>query len=116
MKLKAQIKGVDEMIARLDRLADPDAVRRVVNANTVQMVELMKRNAKFRQGYSTGATKASIRSQRRDKGYTGIAMPMTEYSVYLEYGTRHMAPQPFVMPTYTKQKRIFIKDIAATLK
>lgn len=116
MKVKAEINGVDEMIARMERLAKPADVRRAVDKNTRQMETLMKRKAKFSKGYSTGKTKASIRSEKRDGGYTGAVMPMTEYSVHLEYGTRNMVPQSFVRPAMWEQKIMFIEDVFKTIK
>ena len=42
---------------------------------------------------------------------TGIVKPGTNYSPYVEYGTRKMSAQPFVRPAYNAQKEIFKQDL-----
>jgi HK97 gp10 family phage protein len=40
---------------------------------------------------------------------TGIIAPHTEYAIYLEYGTRNMAPRPFMRPAAEKVRPAFIQ-------
>ena len=40
----------------------------------------------------------------------------TDYSAYVEYGTRFQSAQPFVKPAYNVQKGVFIKDLERLLK
>ncbi|PCS15925.1 hypothetical protein RU91_GL000762 [Lactococcus lactis subsp. lactis] len=49
-------------------------------------------------------------------GFSGQAGPHTDYSAYVEYGTRFQSAQPFVKPAYNEQKGLFIKDLERLLK
>lgn len=116
MKINFKLKGVKDTVVRIDQLAKPEKVRRAVDINTRQMEKLMRRKAVFSKGYSTRATKKSIRIEMREDGYTGAVMPMTEYAIHLEYGTRNMVPQSFVRPAMWEQKIKFINDMFKTIK
>ena len=111
-----QIKGLKELEAKLKKNATLDDARTVVKKNGVDLQSLMTRNAVFVKGYSTGTTKRSIRSTFTDSNLTVTVEPTTHYSSYLEYGTRRMAPQPFVWPSFNVQKEIFKRDLKKLMK
>jgi HK97 gp10 family phage protein len=71
----------------------------------------MQQKADFKKGYQTGTTKRSIALEIKDSGMTAEVEPGTEYSPYLEYGTRFMDAQSFVRPAYNEQKAIFKADM-----
>jgi HK97 gp10 family phage protein len=71
----------------------------------------MQRTADFKMGYQTGQTKRSIGLEILDDDMTADVEPTTEYAKYLEYGTRFMAAQPFVRPSYKEQKEKFKRDM-----
>lgn len=79
--------------------------------NGSELERLMKRNANFIRGYSIGDTKRSIRLTPLNNGFGVKVGPTTEYSSYLEYGTRYMTAQPFIYPSFTVQKMKFINDL-----
>ena len=63
-------------------------VKTVVLKNGMDMQNKTVKNAVFTKGYSTGATKRSIRGETRDGGFTYAEGPSTHYAPYVEFGTR----------------------------
>ena len=108
--MSIQISGIEELSGALRELATLDDVKDVVKNNTLEMERKMVRNASFTKGYQTGTTKRSIppNTTFSDGGFTGKTGPTTEYSMYLERGTRFMSAQPFVGPAFYKQRNIFM--------
>lgn len=67
------------------------------------------RNAVFTRGYSTGATRQSIHltvGQDEAKVKTG-----TDYSGYVEVGTRKMEAQPYMGPALEETIPEFVADL-----
>ena len=89
-----KITGIKELEAKLKKNATLDDARTVVKKNGAELQTLMTRNAVFVKGYSTGATKRSIRCTFTDLNLTATVEPTTYYSPYPEYGTRFMSPSP----------------------
>ena len=76
----------------------------------------MQDHADFTKGYATGQTKRSIGLEIMDGGMTAASGPTTEYSEYLEYGTRFMEAQPFVNPALNEQKGKFLDDLQKLMR
>lgn len=76
----------------------------------------MQGKADFEKGYQTGETKRSIGLEFENSGFTASVGPETEYSPYLEYGTRFMQAQPFIKPAYNEQKEKFKRDMQKLVK
>lgn len=108
---RLEIKGLDKLERSLKENVTMSDVKRVVRHNGSQMQQKMKANADFSKGYQTGATKRSIGLEIKDGGFTAEVEPGTDYSPYLEYGTRYMSAQPFVKPAYDAQKGKFKSDM-----
>lgn len=111
-----EIRGADKLVGKLKRNANLGDVKNVVRLNGAELQRRMQRNANFVKGYQTGATKRSIKYTSQDRGFTAKVAPGTEYSPYLEYGTRFMDAQPFVGPSWRKQKEKFKKDMKRLMK
>lgn len=105
------IKGLDKLEKALRENATLNDVKRVVKHNGSALQRNMQGKADFTQGYQTGTTKRSIGLEIQDGGFTANVGPETEYSPYLEYGTRFMAAQPFVNPALNEQKEKFKSDM-----
>lgn len=64
----------------------------------------------------TGALAASLsaRTEKQGKTVFGIASASTEYAAMLEFGTRNMAPRPYMQPALDKNaqkiKKIFVDE------
>lgn len=80
------------------------------------MQQKIQRNAEFDKGYQTGATKKSIGLDIFDRGMSAESGPTTEYSEYLEYGTRFMKAQPFVKPALEEIEPKFKADMQKLVK
>lgn len=113
---KIKVEGLDKLQKALKDNVNLEDVKRVVRANGAALQQNMQNKADFTQGYQTGETKRSIGIEYSDGGYTVEVAPTTEYSPYLEYGTRFMEAQPFVKPAYEEQKEKFERDMKKLTK
>lgn len=111
-----KVKGLKELEKRLKENVTLDDVKKVVKHNGAQLQEKMQNKADFKMGYQTGTTKRSIGLEITDNGMTAEVAPTTEYSPYLEYGTRFMDAQPFVFPAENEQKEKFKRDMQKLVK
>lgn len=111
-----KFEGLSELQKKLLNAAEPGALKRVVRKNGSELQQKMEREAVFTRGYSHGATQQSISLQIADGGETAKVGPETDYSPYLEYGTRFMEAQPFVVPAFDAQKDVFHRDIEQLVK
>ena len=106
-----KIEGLDKLEKRLKENVTMDDVKKVVRQNGGELQKKIQRNADFTQGYQTGTTKRSVGLEFKDGGFTAESGPETEYSPYLEYGTRFMEAQPFVRPALEEQAKQFQSDM-----
>lgn len=109
--MKITVKGLDKLEKKLRDNVTLDDVRMVVRQNGAELQEKMVKAADFKKGYQTGTTKRSIGLELQDGGMTAEVSPGTEYSPYLEYGTRFMEAQPFVHPALEAQEGQFRSDM-----
>ena len=108
---KIKVEGLDKLQKALKDNVTMDDVKRVVRQNGSELQQKIIAKADFKKGYQTGTTKRSVSLEIKDGGFTAEAGPETEYSPYVEYGTRFMEAQPFVRPAYDKQKKQFKSDM-----
>lgn len=108
---KIKVEGLEELKKKLKANATMDDVKRVVRQNGTELQRRMQGKADFKKGYQTGTTKRSIGLEIKDSGLTAESAPETEYSPYLEYGTRFMEAQPFVRPALEEQSEQFNSDM-----
>lgn len=111
-----KITGIEKLQVKLKKNVKMDDVKRVIKNNGAQLQNKMVRNANFVKGYQTGTTKRSIKLDVTDFGLTAEVGPTTEYSGYLEYGTRCMEAQPFVKPSLDEQEKQFERDFKKLAK
>lgn len=108
---KIEVKGLDKLQKALKENVTMDDVKKVVRHNGQQLQTNMQNKADFTKGYQTGQTKRSIGLEIVDGGFAAEVEPTTDYSPYLEYGTRFMEAQPFVRPSFEEQKAKFKRDM-----
>jgi len=101
------VKGADAVIAKLEKLADRDAVARIVAQNGAELQQRAQRKAPV----DTGTLRRSIRLDIQDGGMTAEVSANTDYAAYVEYGTRFAAAQPYLRPALSKQAEIFRHDL-----
>ena len=109
--MDVKIEGLDALAKGLSERTNLDQVKKVVKLNGAELMQKMVENAEFSKGFQTGTTKRSITLAVRDGGLTAAVKPTTNYSPYLEYGTRFMEAQPFVGPAFRSQVPIFERDM-----
>lgn len=110
-KIKVDIDGIDKLEKALRENVTLQDVKKVVRYHGASLQRGMQEKADFKKGYQTGTTKRSIGLEISDSGMTADIGPETEYSPYLEYGTRFMEAQPFINPPYEEEKRKFKSDM-----
>ena len=108
---KITVDGLDKLKKALKEKVTLDDVKKVVRKNGQELQEKIQGNADFKMGYQTGATKRSVGLEFQDSGMTAESGPETEYSPYVNFGTRFMDAQPFVTDAYNEQKERFKSDM-----
>ncbi len=108
---KIKVEGLEELEKALKEKVTLDDVKRVVRKNGADLQKNMQGKADFKMGYQTGATKRSIGLEIQDGGFAAESGPETEYSPYVNYGTRFMEAQPFVTDAFNEQKTKFKSDM-----
>ena len=112
-----KINGIEELQAKLKKNVTMDDVKTVVQHNGELLDNTMVRQAVFGRftphvpPYTTGDTARSIMLSLADGGFTAKVGPGTDYAVYVEYGTRFMAAQPFIKPAFEVVKPKFLEDL-----
>lgn len=111
-----RVVGLDKLEKKLKENVKLDDVKKVVKHNGAQLQQKMQHKADFVKGYQTGQTKDSIGLELTNGGFTASVGPETEYSAYLEYGTRFMEAQPFVRPALEEQEKKFKSDLEKLMR
>lgn len=106
-----KVEGLDKLQKALKENITLDDVKHIVRQNGAGLQKKMQNKADFTRGYQTGTTKRSIGLEMTDSGFTAEVEPKTDYSPYLEYGTRFMDAQPFVKPALDEQSAQFKRDM-----
>lgn len=111
-----KVEGLEKLQKALKENVTMDDVKKVVRHHGSELQKKMQSKADFKKGYQTGTTKRSIGLEITDGGFAAEVEPKTEYSPYLEYGTRFMEAQPFVKPALEEQKAQFKSDMQKLVK
>ena len=98
---QVEIKGDDILLRALQTAANMKAHKAAVQKHGADLQKKAQSNAVFTHGYATGATKRSIK----------LVTAGTDYSGYLEKGTRFMDAQPFMKPAFDVVQPKFINDL-----
>lgn len=116
---EVRLVGMDRLVAKLEYCgSNREAVKAVVLKNGNQLNEKMKthmRNA-YTKGYSHGDTAGSVNTVITDGGMTAEIGPTTNYSMYVEYGTRFMQAEPAVRPAFDEQVPVFKSDMGKLVR
>lgn len=117
--MDVKLVGMDKLQKKLVYCGENrDLVRLVIKKNGNQLNERMKSKMKqaYIKGYSHGDTAGSVNTVIADGGMTANVGPTTDYSPYVEYGTRFMQAEPAVRPAFEAQLPIFKRDMEAIMK
>ena len=108
---KIKWEGLEDLQKKLRENASMNLVKKTVQQNGQELRSKIQEKAEFTKGYQTGQTKRGVTLEIKDGGFTAEAGPTTEYSPYVEYGTRFMDAQPFVRPALEEQASKFKRDM-----
>lgn len=104
-------KGSEPLMKALQTAANQTAHKAIVKKFGGQLQSTAKRKANFTQGYATGATKWSIKLELTEGGFAAKVIAGSDYSGYLEKGTRFMEAQPFMKPALEEIVPDFVNDL-----
>ena len=65
--------------------------------------------AKVKAPVDTGNLRNSINTDIVNNGLTGIIHAAAEYAAYVEFGTKRMSAQPYMLPAFREVEPEFIK-------
>ena len=109
--MSVTFSGDKELLNALEKMARTEVYKEVVKKNGAVLQRTAQRKAVFKKGYSTGATKRSIKLDLASNGLRAVVKANTDYSGYLEVGTRKMEAQPFMQPAFNEIQPKFIDDL-----
>nr|WP_205397282.1 HK97-gp10 family putative phage morphogenesis protein [Streptococcus lutetiensis] len=109
--MSVSFSGDKELLNALEKMARTEVYKEVVKKNGAALQRTAQRKAVFKKGYSTGATKRSIKLDLASNGLRAVVKANTDYSGYLEVGTRKMEAQPFMQPAFNEIQPKFIDDL-----
>lgn len=109
--MSVTFNGDKELLNALEKMARTEVYKEIVKKNGAALQKTAKRKAVFKKGYSTGATKHSIKLDLASNGLRAVIKANTDYSGYLEVGTRKMEAQPFMQPAFNEIQPKFIDDL-----
>jgi|SRR5690625_602741 len=107
-----EIKGMEPLIAKLQKGIELKEAREVVKMNGAELHQ----NAQKLSPVDTGHLKRSITIRISDGGLVAEVKPTADYAPYVEFGTRFMAAQPFIRPSYHNQRKKFLDDLKRLMK
>lgn len=99
--------GVKELKSKLADAAQMKVAKQIVKRNGAELQARAQRNAPV----DTGNLKRSIGLEIMDNGLTAESEAKAEYAPYVEWGTRFMEAQPFMLPAFNAQKEKFKSDM-----
>ena len=109
--MSVTFSGDKELLNALEKMARTEVYKEVVQKNGAALQRTAQRKAVSKKGYSTGATKRSIKLDLASNGLRAVVKANTDYSGYLEVGTRKMEAQPFMQPAFNEIQPKFIDDL-----
>ncbi|WP_055078771.1 HK97-gp10 family putative phage morphogenesis protein [Lagierella massiliensis] len=113
--MKVEFKGLEKIIKDMATVTEVAIKSEMAKAVRVSTSECQQ-HAKSIVPVDTGDLKKSIGINIYHDGLIGEVEPTMDYRVYVEYGTRFMAAQPYMRPSFYKQEPIFKKDMEKIVK
>ncbi|AYP29547.1 tail completion or Neck1 protein [Streptococcus phage SW14] len=105
-----EFEGLDEMAQSLLKNASSERRSKVLRKYGSKLKEAAIKRAQFNKGYSTGATRRSITLEAGSD--RAVVEALTNYSGYLEVGTRKMEAQPFMKPALEEVVPKMVEEMA----
>ena len=109
---RIRLIGDKELKAALKKASRLDAVKQVVRSDGATL----QRKAQRYCPVDTGTLKRSIDLEISDMGLTATSAAHTDYAAYVEYGTRKMDAQPYMVPAYEETVENFKRHLRRTMQ
>jgi HK97 gp10 family phage protein len=110
--MSVTIKGLDKALKKIKNL--PDEKRAGLKGVIEENAKIMEDDQKQNVPVDEGETKESIKTNVLNKGLTAHIGPMGKKGFkkhWLEFGTVNMPAQPFIRPSFEKNKSQYLRDL-----
>ena len=97
MRITVSATGIDELMRRLDVIAQEPQYRVVRRKALRAGIRVAERHAKAKVPVDTGTLKSSI-AVGSVTDTEAVLVASTDYAAYVEFGTRRMAARPYMRP------------------
>ncbi|WP_099974250.1 HK97-gp10 family putative phage morphogenesis protein [Lactobacillus terrae] len=113
MGIHFKISGLNELQVQLKKQANLSAVKTAVQKSAEELEETAIRNTStaYNKGYSKGFTRSHINKYPMGDGLSWRVVMETNYSPYVELGTRYMSAEPVMKPALNTVYPKFISNI-----
>lgn len=109
----SHIRGLDSWESWM--VTVPNEVKQEVKDLIAITAYKIEADAKLLAPVDTGHLRMSINTEISNTGLSAEIGTNVDYSVYVEFGTRYMHPQPFMIPAAIKNKDEFEKELKTIL-
>lgn len=104
--------GLNELQRGLIKRSHLEAAKTVVAKNGTRL----QQGAIYYAPHDTGTLRRSIGLEIKDGGLTAISGATAHYGEYVERGTRFMAAQPYMKPSFNGVKKQFEADLRRLMR
>lgn len=114
MRLKVEIVGMDEVIAKLNKM---DVESRVaVRKQVRKSANAIRKGARDRVPVDTGRLQKSIRARYSKDGLTAEIAPRMWHAHFIEFGTVNQPATPYMGPAWEQERPNFVAGIKKGIK
>jgi len=111
--LSAKMSGMERLTAQLNAYRTQAAAK--IDEALAVSAEQIADDAKALAPVDSGATRDSIEAAKDSYQRYKVAATLP-YALFLEFGTVHMAAQPFLFPAYEKNRNVVLDNLKKALK
>lgn len=116
MQIKVDIKGMDELVGKLNKLNQMMSVR--VEEQVNETGKAIRKSGKARVAVDSGALKKSIRMKRSKDRLSATIGPQGKgawKAHFTEWGTVDQPAQPFMTPAWEENKNDYLNGMKKAL-
>ena len=111
--LSAKLSGMERLVAQLNAYRTQAAAK--IDEALALSAEQIADDAKALAPVASGATRDSIEAAKNSYQRYKVAAT-SPYALFLEFGTVHMAAQPFLFPSFEKNRNAVLNNLKQALK
>lgn len=112
MEIKAEIKGLDELKKAIKDLDRFPRIKAEVGASALEIQRLAKRDVPVKTGHARNTTIVEFEIG----GAAAEIGTVAPYAPYIEFGTKHMAARPYLIPAFDEVEPKFQERLAEIYK